>query len=650
MRRFFPTLAVIALLALSVFWGCSSNMNSPYHPVPTPVVTRPIFGGITSLASLERSTVALSWIQGSDAVTPPARLKYLVYVSTSAPVLVDKNLVQTLIGTTSAIVAGLDGDTTYYFTVRCSNEGGVTDTNEVVVSHYIAPGPSAPRIYLNPTPAALGTSEITLTGITTTQSAAITTIETRIDQGAWQAIADIVPSTSVAFSVSFTGLDDAVHTVEARASNSFNQTTPFSGYASRSFEISALNPRVLSVSPVAGEIEVPANYRVTVRFSKPLDPTTITTFELHLANKTTGDPITATLRYAVGGVLATLEPSSLGSVDLATYEAALEAGITDNFGHPLDGVPLSWDYQYHRVWVPQNAGTTNWIAGVSVLNSLEVWTAGEAGIVLHTTDGGNHWITSSPTTEDINGIVFANQNVGWFITVGGSIYFTNNGGSTWTVQLPGDPNGGLFCVGVFDQNHAYAAGNNVVYVTTNEGSSWQETFQSAGYPHSSFYDAFIPFDRTAVFAGENMTTDPRTAEVLVTSNNGTSWSVLDFNAYPEINRSLHSIALTSMNDAYVVGNHVTGSTLDYAFVGRSTDGAHTWTSQQFSGSYLSFITFTDTSHGWLFGQGIYATTNSGTDWVAMPSGVGSAILKAQMKSATCGWAVGENGQVYKFVP
>lgn len=73
---------------------------------------------------------------------------------------------------------------------------------------------------------------------------------------------------------------------------------------------------------------------------------------------------------------------------------------------------------------------------VKFIDTQNGWIVGKGGVILKTTDGGQHWVPplSSPTSTDLFGVDFIDANVGWIVGEGGEIWKTANGGQSWTSQ------------------------------------------------------------------------------------------------------------------------------------------------------------------------------------------------------------------------
>ncbi|GIX07440.1 MAG: hypothetical protein KatS3mg115_1843 [Candidatus Poribacteria bacterium] len=103
--------------------------------------------------------------------------------------------------------------------------------------------------------------------------------------------------------------------------------------------------------------------------------------------------------------------------------------------------------------------------------------AGEQGVILKTTDGGQTWsvvLTGSETQEVDNffGLAFADAQRGWAVGKYGELYATTDGGQTWTPQNSGTEED-LFAVSAADANTVWISGvYGTIAYTTDGGQTW----------------------------------------------------------------------------------------------------------------------------------------------------------------------------------
>lgn len=93
-------------------------------------------------------------------------------------------------------------------------------------------------------------------------------------------------------------------------------------------------PRVRDVQPPDLATDVPADSRVAVRFSEPINPATLTPVSGQLFDPTTMQPLDANLAVAEGGLLGFFSPAALLSAG-RIYEVRLSTAIQDTGGNPL---------------------------------------------------------------------------------------------------------------------------------------------------------------------------------------------------------------------------------------------------------------------------------------------------------------------------
>lgn len=107
--------------------GTGGDATAPDAATASP----PKFAGVTSVAPAATTSLQITWNPADDAVSPPAKIAYNVYVATSAgaqnfsaPTAVAPP------GATSIILNTVTADTTYYVVVRAVNEAKLEDTNK----------------------------------------------------------------------------------------------------------------------------------------------------------------------------------------------------------------------------------------------------------------------------------------------------------------------------------------------------------------------------------------------------------------------------------------------------------------------------------------------------------------------------------------
>lgn len=110
-------------------------------------------------------------------------------------------------------------------------------------------------------------------------------------------------------------------------------------------------------------------------------------------------------------------------------------------------------------------------------------TAGASGVLLTTTDGGDHWVLgTSPAAQLATGVTVIDANKAWITFANGTLYYTNNYGTAWTARtLPTTPTKlgdvqfidefcGASCGYITSGGSLYPT----MYRTFNGGYDWEE--------------------------------------------------------------------------------------------------------------------------------------------------------------------------------
>jgi len=221
------------------------------------------------------------------------------------------------------------------------------------------------------------------------------------------------------------------------------------------------------------------------------------------------------------------------------------------------------------------------------------WIVGEGGVILKTTDGGDHWVPqNSGTTKPLLSVAFLNQDLGFAVGYDGTILKTTDGGTLWSSKTSGTSRH-LTSVHFPDQNTGWTVGAwTVIYKTTDGGENWS--------PQSG---------------PEGVTVD------------------------------LWGVRFIDANTGWTVGGLLqTGTIL------KTTDGGDTWTSYTATAfNRLSSVFFIDTDNGFTVGNKgtILKTTDSGVSWTTQTSGTDEWLRSVYFAGSEKGWIVGDYGTVLK---
>jgi photosystem II stability/assembly factor-like uncharacterized protein len=132
-------------------------------------------------------------------------------------------------------------------------------------------------------------------------------------------------------------------------------------------------------------------------------------------------------------------------------------------------------------WDEKSNGTQNDLASVFFLNEIEGWAGGSNHTMLHTHDGGEHWLyTELPANYAVRDIQFTTADSGWLVN--GGVWRTTDGGHYWEEISSSYPPYGIFVslipkkAGVWIRRHLLR--------TVNGGESWEELNCGTGKSYS----------------------------------------------------------------------------------------------------------------------------------------------------------------------
>lgn len=293
-----------------------------------------------------------------------------------------------------------------------------------------------------------------------------------------------------------------------------------------------------------------------------------------------------------------------------------------------------------QVWVPiTGLPSTADFKTVKFINTSTGWVAGDNGVILKTTDGGNNWsLQTSGTVNTIRSIFFLDASNGWACGDAGTIITTSNGGSSWTAQA--SPYTSQYnSVQFVSSSTGWVIGKgNVLLKTINGGSTWlQQANQGVDMWGIDMQSATTGW----VCGGFN---NSQAAPTLLKTTNGTNW-VFQNNSGVSTFLAFNDVHFTDANNGWIVGGN--------GVIRRTVNGGSTaWTGQTSGTQYeLLGVDFLDANVGYACGrQGvIIATSNGGTNWFAQSSTITTGSLwEVDMVDATTGFAVGDAGLILKY--
>lgn len=279
-------------------------------------------------------------------------------------------------------------------------------------------------------------------------------------------------------------------------------------------------------------------------------------------------------------------------------------------------------------WISTNSPAAGRYDDISFVNKDTGWAVNSAGLILHTKDGGNTWITqlNKGLSVYMRSIEFASPKIGYAGAIeynGNNVFFkTKDGGNTWTdisSVITGTNRGicGICCV---DTNVTYAVGvyASPAYVmkTINGGNTWTQINMSA-YASDLVDVQFVDANNGYVTGQSNIVSEG--AVILKTTNGGVTWTKVftDNKATDNIWKiqnvdGIHWFASIEKNGGWTTNDIL-----------KSVDGGNTWqvktvTNYPLSGNF-QVVGFIDSLKGWAGGRVLYETIDGGNTWNAVDS-------------------------------
>jgi photosystem II stability/assembly factor-like uncharacterized protein len=217
---------------------------------------------------------------------------------------------------------------------------------------------------------------------------------------------------------------------------------------------------------------------------------------------------------------------------------------------------------HSQLYIEQNSGVTvslNSICMAPFNYPERVWAAGDSGIVLLTTNGGENWLnrgnTAIPVSVNLVNVNSFSLDTAIVSGSGGTntyAYRTTNLGLNW-IQVFTQPNGSINGVWLKDALNGFMCGDPVggrwsLWKTTNGGLNWDSAglyLQQAGIEKG--WNNSLQVIRNNIWFGTN------NSRIYYSSNYGANWSVIS--TAPEVNSaSLWFYSIDSTKGCFGGGN------------------------------------------------------------------------------------------------
>ena len=242
-------------------------------------------------------------------------------------------------------------------------------------------------------------------------------------------------------------------------------------------------------------------------------------------------------------------------------------------------------------------------------------------ILYRTSDGGNRWQSNGPGGS----CVYFIDSMTGFIGNPSSIWKTTNGGDNW-YQTNGSS--GASKIFFINENIGWAIRNNIIYKTTNKGENWFNLFSapsSITFYNIHFIDSLYGW--TANLGGRPYKT----------TNSGASWL------------QQTNLNIWESRDIYF-RDSLNGFIINGIFeLQRTTNSGANWLIQLNSQYVIRNLSWLSDNHGFIVGDGVYETLDSGNTWSEILELRNIGLRKFHSPQNYIGFYVGNLGLIYNYI-
>jgi len=305
-------------------------------------------------------------------------------------------------------------------------------------------------------------------------------------------------------------------------------------------------------------------------------------------------------------------------------------------------------------WEKIDSPTSKRLTSVVFIDSLNGWVAGDSGIIIHTSNGGNNWetqynndslsIVNLSFLNDQDGIASATSSL--YEPYGSFLLKTTDGGMSWNAEYMRIGEVFVNYVYFLDSLNGFAAGYPGFFLRTSDGGdSWRPVTRDssvfAGYPpyKIKFYNKTYGYACGGV--------RDVTGVIWRTSDGGFSWdTVIDTSSAPP--EPLFAIQIFDSLNVLVMGGdpEYGASTL------RTTDAGNFWTYNALGILWYPVeVGFRTTAEGWapMGPKRVFLyTSDYGENWSLLPTPDSTYVTNISFPDSSHGYAVGINGTIIKY--
>ena len=169
-------------------------------------------------------------------------------------------------------------------------------------------------------------------------------------------------------------------------------------------------------------------------------------------------------------------------------------------------------------------------------------------VILRSTDGGENWTNQFSTTDRLWSVDFTDLNNGTVVGENGTILRTIDGGANWILQQSGT-DGFLHCVSFINNDTGWVAGSNIILKTTDGGNTWIPQTSWLAQTSGILNDVHFTDALNGTAVGYTGVYYIYWGIILHTTDGGDNWSVQEDTDLP----NFYGVSFVNANTGYVVG-------------------------------------------------------------------------------------------------
>ncbi len=269
-------------------------------------------------------------------------------------------------------------------------------------------------------------------------------------------------------------------------------------------------------------------------------------------------------------------------------------------------------------WSPLTSGTTNDLWGIWAGSGTNLYTVGNNGTILHSSDGTT-WSAQTSGTTNLLYTIWGSSATNLYAVGNSGTILHSSDGTTWSAQTSGTANN-LYWVWGTSATNVYAVGTSGTILHSTDGSTWSALTSGT----TNDLDEIWGTSATNLYVVGNNGT-------ILHSTDGSTWSAQTSGT----TNTLEEIWGSSATNVYAVG---LGGTILH-----STDGS-TWSAQT-SGTTNNLIGLWGSSATNLYAVGFSGTilhSTDGSTWTSQASGTTNNLYGVVGTPATA-YVVGAGG-------